>query len=137
MESVKNVSNFILQRRVSFVFTFGSIIYGMYHFLYPNVLIEAVSFEALKYVLGVIGGRNLGLLYIVLGSIKSYGLFTDNKYLKLPLYFALLFLWLLLSVCFLITSILGHPNTSWILTGIIALMSTSIIENKNPNIMGG
>ena len=49
-------------------------------------------------------------MFIIIGALKVFGLIIDNVYLKLPLYFVLLFLWILLGLCFLITSLEGSTN---------------------------
>ncbi len=127
---------FVKDRRASFSFTLGSIGYGIYHFFNGNVLAYSDAYFALDKILGILGGRYLGILFVFLGSIKLVGLFTDNIYLKLPIYFALLFMWVLLGVCFLISFLQGFQNAAWVYCFMIAALSTSVIPS-NPLIYQG
>lgn len=120
--------SFVLERRASFSFTIGSLAYGVYHFLNQYVLVESSSYEIINEFFGLIGGRYFGLIFIILSSVKLYGLITDKKYLKLPIYFALLFLWLLLAFGFFLAFLFGNVNAAWIYSLIIASLSTSVLK---------
>lgn len=127
---MKKIRNFIWERRSSFIFTVGSVSYGFYHFLKPNVVSNSGAYEALNFILGILSGRYFGLLFIIVSSVKLYGIITDNTKLRLSLYFTLLFLWLLLAVAFFISFLQGNDNAAWIYTLIIAGLSTNIISAK-------
>lgn len=128
---MKKISKFIWQRRSSFVFTIGSIIYGCYHFAKPNVLSNSEAYEALNTILGILSGRYFGLLFIVIGGLKLYGIITNNTKLRLGLYFTLVFLWSLIGFGFFISFLQGNDNAAWIYVPIIVGLSTSIISTNS------
>ena len=132
---MKKIGLFVWERRSSFIFTVGSIAYGCYHFLKPNIVSTSVAYDALNFILGILNGRYFGLFFIIVSSVKLYGIITDNTKLRLSLYFTLLFLWLLLAVSFFISFLQGQDNAAWIYTLIIAGLSTNIIS-ANPVIHG-
>lgn len=132
---MKKIGSFIWERRSSFVFTIGSIVYGGYHFLKPNILSTSGAYEVLNFILGVMGGRYFGLLFIIIGVVKLHGIITNNTKLRISLYFALLFLWILLSIGFFISFLQGNDNASWVYTPIIVGLSTNIIV-ANPTVNG-
>lgn len=121
---------FIVERRASFAFTVGSIAYGLYHFFNHNVLINTDAYHILGNVFGYIGGRHFGLIFIILGLFKLYGLFADKAIFKIPMYFALLALWIVLGICFFISFLFGGQNASWIYAFIISALSTSILSTN-------
>lgn len=125
---MKRVSKFIWERRSSFVFTAGSIAYGFYHFLKPSILSNSGAYEAINFILGLLSGRYFGLLFIIIGTVKLYGIITSNTQLRLSLYFALLFLWILLSFGFFLSFLQGQDNAAWIYTSVIVGLSTNIIS---------
>ncbi|MBM6615644.1 hypothetical protein JTF06_12180 [Desemzia sp. RIT804] len=127
---MKKIRSFVWERRSSFIFTVGSIAYGFYHFFKPRVISHAGAYEALNFILGFLSGRYFGLLFIMIATAKLYGIITDNTQLRLSLYFALLFLWILLAIGFFISFIQGNDNAAWIYTLIIAGLSTNIISAK-------
>lgn len=131
MTRLKNGWLFITERRASFTFTIGSIMYGVFHILNPSFMANAKIYEPLDIVFQMIGGRLLGTLFVVLGMLKLFGIIKDIVYLKLPLYFCLLFLWTLLSVTLFISFLLGNINSMWICTSMVALLSTSIVNNHS------
>lgn len=119
-----------MDRRASFSFTTGSLSYGLFHYAYPQLISAASSYEILRYLLGVVGSKGFGVAFMVISTLKLIGLFTDNNALKLPMYFALLFMWALLSISFFIAFLQGHANSLWILTTVISLLSTTIITGN-------
>lgn len=123
------------KRSTSYAFSIGSITYGFYHFFNSNILSYSNAYAAINNIFGFIGGRYFGLMFIIIGALKVFGLIIDNVYLKLPLYFVLLFLWLLLGSCFLVTFIDGSTNPSWIYCFTIALMSTNILKAHQQEII--
>lgn len=127
---MKKLRTFIWERRSSFIFTIGSIAFGFYHLFKPSVINNAGAYEAINFILGFLSGRYFALLFIVIGIIKLYGIITDNTQLRLSLYFALLFLWVLLAIGFFISFLQGNDNAAWIYTPIIAGLSTNIISAK-------
>lgn len=127
---MKKIKNFVWERRSSFVFTIGSLSYGFYHFLKPNILSSSDAYESLNFILGILSGRYFGLIFILVCSVKLYGIITDNTKLRLSLYFTLLFLWLLLAGSFFISFLQGQDNAAWIYTLIIAGLSTNVISTK-------
>lgn len=127
-EKIKNSWLFIAERRASFTFTIGSILYGIFHFLNPSFITTLDVYGPLDIVFQAIGGRLLGALFVMLGVLKLIGIITDKVYLKLPLYFALLFLWVLISVTLFISFLGGNANSMWICTSMVALLSTNIIK---------
>ena len=127
---MKKIGLFVWERRSSFIFTIGSIMFGCYHFLKPGTISNSGAYEALNFILGVVSGRYFGLLFIIVSSVKLYGIITDNTKLRLSLYFTLLFLWLLLAFAFFISFLQGNDNAAWIYTLIIAGLSTNIISAK-------
>lgn len=132
---IEIVSSYVNKRSTSFTFSIGSIAYGFYHFFNSNILSYSNAYAAINNIFGVVGGRYFGLMFIIIGALKVFGLIIDNVYLKLPLYFALLFLWLLLGSCFLVTFIDGSTNPSWIYCFTIALMSTNILKAHQQEII--
>ena len=128
---------FIVERRASFSFTIGSIAYGLYHFFNRNILVNTDAYKVLDKLFGFIGGKYFGLVFIVLGFLKLYGIVSDKTIFKIPLYFALLFLWIILGVCFLIAYLEGYPNAAWIYTFIIAGLSTNILTTTSVIIKEG
>ena len=125
----RKIKRYILERKFSFIFTLGSIAFGTYYYARP-ISLDVGVYKTLHVVLGFLSGKYLGLIFIVLSLLKLLGLILDVNYLKLPIYFALLFLWSLLSVCFFIAFCTGYPNYLWILTGMISLFSTSVISQN-------
>lgn len=134
---MKNARTFIAERRASFSFTIGSIAYGFYHFFNRNILVNADAYKVIDKLFGFIGGKYFGLVFIVLGLFKLYGVIFDKPFFKIPIYFALLFLWITLGICFLIAFIEGYPNAAWIYTFIIAGLSTSILTTNTVIIKEG
>ena len=132
---MKKIRSFVWERRSSFIFTVGSIAYGFYHFFKPRIISHTGAYETLDFILGFLSGRLFGLLFIFVATIKLYGIITDNTQLRLSLYFALLFLWILLAIGFFISFIQGNANAAWIYTLIIAGLSTNIIS-ANPTLNG-
>lgn len=132
---IKLMFRYINKRSTSFVFSVGSIAYGIYHLLNSNILSYSNAYAAINNIFGFIGGRYFGLMFIIIGALKVIGLIIDNVHLKLPLYFVLLFLWLLLGTCFFITFIDGSTNPSWIYCFTIALMSTNILKAHQQEII--
>lgn len=128
---------FISERRASFSFAIGSIAYGFYHFFNKNILIQADAYKILDELFGVIGGRYFGLVFIILGILKLYGVIFDKPHLKIPLYFSLLFIWIILGICFFIAHIKGYQNAAWIYALIISGLSTSILTTKSVIIKEG
>lgn len=127
---------YILDRRMSFVFSLSSIGYGFYHIFNPNVINEYSSYETLSFVFGFIGGGWFGLIFVLLGTLKLIGLIFDITILKLPMYFALLPMWVILGVCFFISFLQGNLNPSWIYTFTIAGLSSGILTNTSSIIKG-
>lgn len=127
---------FILDRRMSFTFSIASIVYGFYHFFNQTVLNGTNAYKALSIIFGVIGGGWFGLIFVVLGTLKLIGLIADITILKLPMYFALLSLWLLLGICFFVSFLQGNLNPSWIYTFTIAVLSSGILTNTSGIIKG-
>ena len=134
-ENIKNIFKYINKRSSSFTFSLSSIVYGFYHFFNSNILSYSNAYAAINTIFGFIGGRYFGLMFIVIGTLKVIGLIINNVHLKLPLYFVLLFLWLFLGTCFLITFIDGSTNPSWIYCFTIALMSTNILKAHQQEII--
>ena len=134
-ELIRYTLGYINKRSTSFAFSLGSIAYGFYHFFNSNILSYSNAYAAINNIFGFIGGRYFGLMFIIIGALKVFGLIIDNVYLKLPLYFVLLFLWLLLGSCFLATFIDGSTNPSWIYCFTIALMSTNILKVNQQEII--
>lgn len=134
-DKIRAAANFVNKRITSFSFTLGSIGYGFYHFCNPGILSYSNTYAAVNEIFGLIGGRYFGLIFIVIGCLKLYGLITDNIYLKLPLYFVLLFLWVLLGLCFFIAFLFTKVNPSFIYCFIIVGMSTNIIKAHQQEIV--
>ncbi len=132
---VKRIVNYINNRITSFSFTLGSIGYGFYHFFNPGILSYSNAYAAVNEIFGIIGGRYFGVIFIIVGFLKLYGLIADNIYLKLPLYFVLLFLWVLLGICFFIAFLFSKVNPSFIYCFIIVGMSTNIIKAHQQEIV--
>jgi len=133
---MKKIWLFISERRASFSFTIGSIAYGGYHYFNQQILIETKAYAVANNLFGFIGGKYFGLVFIVLGLLKLYGLIFDNPFLKLPIYFALLFLWIILGICFLVAFIDGNQNAGWVYSFIIAALSTSVLMTNTTVIKG-
>ena len=125
---LKNGWLFMTERRASFTFTIGSIMYGVFHILNPSFMANVRIYEPLDIVFQMVGGKLLGTLFVVLGMLKLFGIIKDIVYLKLPLYFCLMFLWVLLSVTLFISFLLGNINSMWICTSMVALLSTNIVN---------
>lgn len=134
-KTIKTALTYINKRSTSFSFSMGSIAYGLYHFFNSNILSYSNAYATVNQIFGLIGGRYFGLIFIVVGCLKLYGLITDNIYLKLPLYFILLFLWVLLGCCFFIAFLFTKVNPSFIYCFIIAAMSTNIIKAHQQEIV--
>lgn len=130
MNKLRQAWLFVWNRWSSFTFTIGSIGYGFYHFFHPNILLNSGAYQPMNYITGLIGGKHLGLLFIILGFIKLYGIIIDNTQIKVRLYFALLFMWIALSIGFLFSFVQGYDNAAWIYTSIIASLSTNILSSK-------
>lgn len=128
---MRRVRKYILERRSSFVFTVGSMLFGCYHFLKPSVLGNSGAYEALNFILGILSGRYFGLAFIVISLVKLYGIIKDNKQLRLSAYFALVFLWSLLAVGFFISFLQGNDNTAWITLPMIVGLSANIVSPKS------
>lgn len=131
----KLLFNYINKRSTSFAFSIGSIGYGFYHFFNPGILSYSNTYAVVNQIFGLIGGRYFGLIFIVVGCLKLYGLIVDNIHLKLPLYFVLLFLWILLGCCFFIAFLFTNVNPSFIYCFTIAAMSTNIIKMHQQEIV--
>lgn len=127
MDKLKKIAIFVWDHWNSLVFSLGSIIYGSYHYLQPTILSSSGAYEQIDYFTGLIGGKYLGLLFICIGLISLYGTIVNNTRTKLSSYFALLFLWLSLTIGFLLSFIQDYNTAGWIFTGVIVLFSINII----------
>lgn len=125
-----SVKTFINERRTSFVFAIGSIIYGVYHFFNPHVITTSEAYETINVVLGAVGGRYFGIVFFALGLLKLVGMATNNKRIRLSAFFALSAAWSILSLCFFIAFLSGNQNAAWIYITMIVGMASTIIEKK-------
>ena len=82
---IRYTLGYINKRSTSFVFSLGSIGYGLYHFFNTNILSYSNAYAAINNIFGVVGGRYFGLMFIIIGALKVFGLIIYNVYLKLPL----------------------------------------------------
>lgn len=134
---MKKIIHYVNERRISFSFSIGSIIYGLYHFNNPHVLSTSDAYKTINLLLGVIGGRYFGMLFVCLGTLKVIALIIDNTRLRLSSYFALFFAWNLLALCFLIAYLSGSANAVWIYIFMAIGMSTGIIDKPLKDVFDG
>ena len=100
----------------SFVLAIGSILYGLQLYLHPSIL---ENFKVYDIIDEMFDHKSIGLLFIVAGLMKLIGIVLNSHKLKFLSVRALIFLWLMFMVSFLITP---PVNTIWIM----AFMSTAL-----------
>lgn len=100
----------------SFVLAIGSIIYGIQLYVHPTIL---QNYKVYQLIREMFDHRIIGLMFIIVGLMKLIGVIINSPRIKFLAVRALMFLWLLFMVSFLITP---PPNTVWIM----ALMASSL-----------
>ena len=100
----------------SFVLAVGSVLYGLQLYVYPSILENFAVYQVIR---EMFDHELIGLLFMVAGLMKLFGIITNNSRIKFLTVRVLIFLWLLFMVSFLITP---PPNTVWIM----ALMALSL-----------
>lgn len=118
---------FITDRWSSYVFSMSSIGYGLLLYFNPSLLTQNDAYEFMHRALSFLGGRGLGVIFIVLGIGKLMGTTFNLRKLRLVTLFLLLSLWLMLVLTFGIQFIQGSPNAGWLFTLSIAMSSLNVV----------
>lgn len=130
------ILSFINERKASFTFVIGSLVYGFYHFFNTNIISQSAAYTITDDLFIFIGGRAFGSIFIIISALKLYAIIFEKVQMKISLYFILLSLWIILGVCFLISFLEGNANAAWIYCFTIAAFSTSIISQTNIMLKG-
>lgn len=105
----------------SLVLAVGSMLYGLQLYAHPNIL---ENFAVYQIIREMFNHKFIGLLFMVAGLTKLVGIITDNSRIKFLSVRALIFLWLLFMVSFLITP---PQNTVWIMAFMALSLGLGII----------
>ena len=105
----------------SFVLAIGSILYGLQLYMYPSIL---QNFKVYDIIDEMFDHKSIGLLFMVAGLMKLIGIALNRTQLKFLSVRALIFLWLLFMVSFLITP---PVNTIWIMAFMATALGLGII----------
>ena len=105
----------------SFVLAIGSVLYGLQLYLFPGIL---QTFKVYDIIDEMFDHKSIGLLFMVAGLTKITGILLNSPRLKFLSVRALIFLWLLFMVSFLITP---PVNTIWIMAFMATTLGLGII----------
>ena len=111
----------VILRWDSFVLSIGSVLYGIQLYIYPNILQDYKVYQVIR---EMFDHKSIGLLFMVAGLMKLVGIITNNSRVKFLSVRALIFLWLLFMVAFVITP---PPNTVWIMAFMSFMLGLGII----------
>ena len=125
MNKFQRFKEIILLKRASVIVIVGSFLYGMQLFRHPEILDQYRVYEMIR---ELFDGRQIGLVFVILSMIKAYGIVTNSKLAKTISRTALMFLWCLFLVAFLISP---PPNTVWVLAFImVSLIGMTTINPR-------
>lgn len=127
MKKISRMWAFITERWSSYIFSLTSIGYGLLLYFNPSLLTQNDAYEFMNRALNFLGGRGLGVIFIVLGLGKLVGTSFDLRPLRLITLFLLLSLWLMLVFVFGMQFIQGTPNAGWLFTLSIAMNSLNVV----------
>ena len=113
--------NVIVLKWDSFVLSVGSILYGLQLYMFPSIL---QNFKVYDIIDEMFDNKSIGLLFIVAGLMKLIGIVLSSHKLKFLSVRALIFLWLLFMVSFIITA---PVNTIWIMAFMATALGLGII----------
>lgn len=105
----------------SFVLAIGSVLYGLQLYLFPGIL---QTFKVYDIIDEMFDHKSIGLLFIVAGLTKIIGIALNSPRLKFLSVRALIFLWLMFMVSFLLTP---PVNTIWIMAFMATTLGLGII----------
>lgn len=105
----------------SFVLAIGSVLYGLQLYLFPGIL---QNFKVYDIIDEMFDHKSIGLLFIVAGLMKLIGIVLNSYRLKFLSVRALIFLWLMFMVSFLLTP---PVNTIWIMAFMATTLGLGII----------
>lgn len=105
----------------SFVLAIGSILYGLQLYMYPSIL---QTFKVYDIIDEMFDHKSIGLLFMVAGLTKITGIVLNSPRLKFLSVRALIFLWLMFMVSFLLTP---PVNTIWIMAFMATTLGLGII----------
>ena len=108
----------------SFVLSVGSILYGLQLYMYPSIL---QNYKVYDIIDEMFDHKSIGLLFMVAGLMKLIGILLNSPRLKFLSVRALIFLWLLFMVSFLITP---PVNTIWIMAFMATTLGLGIIVRE-------
>lgn len=86
-----------------------SVIYGAQIFIHPEIM---DTYKVYSLIRDIFDAHLIGGIFVVLGSMKLIGIWTNYSLLKKLSLRGLTFLWLLFLIAFVITP---PPNTVWVL----------------------
>lgn len=105
----------------SFVLAIGSVLYGLQLYLFPGIL---QTFKVYDIIDEMFDHKSIGLLFIVAGLMKLIGIALNSPRIKFLSVRALIFLWLMFMVSFLLTP---PVNTIWIMAFMATTLGLGII----------
>ena len=108
----------------SFVLAVGSALYGLQLYMYPSIL---QNYKVYDIIDEMFDHKSIGLLFMVAGLMKLIGILLNSPRLKFLSVRALIFLWLLFMVSFLITP---PVNTIWIMAFMATTLGLGIIVRE-------
>ena len=108
----------------SFVLAIGSVLYGLQLYLFPGIL---QTFKVYDIIDEMFDHKSIGLLFIVAGIMKLVGIVLNSPRLKFLSVRALIFLWLMFMVSFILTP---PVNTIWIMAFMATTLGLGIIVRE-------
>ena len=105
----------------SLVLAIGSFLYGLQLYLYPSIL---QNFKVYDIIDEMFDNKSIGMLFMVAGLMKLVGIVMNSPRIKFLSVRALIFLWLLFMVSFIITP---PVNTIWIMAFMATTLGLGII----------
>lgn len=110
------VKTIINQKRVSIVIIVGSFLYGLQLFRHPDILNQYAVYAVIR---ETFHGEQIGSAFMILAVLKAIALIKNYQTLKVLSRTALMFVWCLFMVGFMITP---PPNTIWIFAFVMVLL---------------
>ena len=125
MSKYQRFKEILILKRASVIVIVGSFLYGMQLFRHPEILDQYRVYAMIR---ELFSGRQIGLAFVILASIKAYGVLTNSRVAKTFSRTVLMFLWCLFLGAFLISP---PPNTVWVLAfTMVSLIGMTTLSNR-------
>lgn len=109
----------------SFVLAITTTFYGIWIIIFPQIM---EKYQVYQIVDEYFNHKAIGLVFLILGLIKLYGILKNKPSWRRFALAALSGVWMLFSISFLLSS---PPNTLWLFSGSMAFLSFGIALRDN------